>query len=120
MKHRNAMIDNNLSVLCLVDGKTTPFIVEVGRTKTVDQLKKLIKAEKANEFSDFDADMLTLWCVSIPDADDEEDEDLPILLNNISSDDKKKLKATHNLSDVFQETPPKKTMHIIVQATTAR
>ncbi|KAG0026520.1 hypothetical protein BGZ81_006298 [Podila clonocystis] len=67
----------------------------IDRTKTVDHLKDLIKAKKANTYSLVDADMLTLWRVSIPDADDNADDDeLPILLDNISAKDRKKLKAT--------------------------
>ncbi|KAF8919094.1 hypothetical protein BGZ58_004701, partial [Dissophora ornata] len=84
-------------------------------SKTVDGLKKAIKDENPDTFSSIDAKDLTLWRVSIADDDDDDDNELPILLHSISSEDKKKLKATRELSDVFQEVPPKKTIHIIVQ-----
>jgi len=45
--------------------------------------------------------VLTLWRVSIPvavDDDDDGDDDLPILLNNVPKNDKKKLKAVTNLA----------------------
>ncbi|KAG0038060.1 hypothetical protein BGZ82_001195 [Podila clonocystis] len=103
-----------MSLFCLVDGEATPFTVEVDRTKTVDHLKDLIKAKKANDFSDIDADKLTLWRVSILD-DDDDDENLPILLGNIPGKDRKKLKAAHELSDLFNEKPAKRTIHIIDQ-----
>ncbi|KAG0355130.1 hypothetical protein BGZ54_001285 [Gamsiella multidivaricata] len=111
------MTDNLLNLFCLVDGEGTPnaFSVKIASTDTVDDLKKLIKAEKTNNFSDVDADQLTLWRVSIPDDDDDDDEDLPVLLDNTPAKDKKKLKATRELSDVFNENPAKRTIHIIVQ-----
>ena len=79
-------------------------------------LKKAIKAEKAVSFSDVDADMLTLWSVSIPVSDDDDDDDeVPIYINNIPKDDKKKLKATTRLSKVFDTEMLEDTIHIIVQ-----
>ncbi|KAF9314535.1 hypothetical protein BG003_004083 [Podila horticola] len=66
-------------------------------SETVDGLKKEIKHQKAPGFDDIAADELTLWRVSIPVADDndevDDNNDLPILLNNIPKNDKKKLKA---------------------------
>ncbi|KAF9315924.1 hypothetical protein BGZ91_005661, partial [Linnemannia elongata] len=55
-----------LTLFCLVDGEATTnvFPVEIESTKTIGDLKELIKTEKTNDFSDFDAEKLTLWCVS--------------------------------------------------------
>ncbi|KAF9276351.1 hypothetical protein BGZ74_003672, partial [Mortierella antarctica] len=108
------MTDNHLSLFCLVDGESTSnaFPVEVESTKTIGDFKKLIKVEKANDFSDVDADKLTLWRVSIPITDD--DDELPILLNNVTSD-KKKLGPATRLSKVFPAELPEETVHIIVQ-----
>ncbi|KAF9323060.1 hypothetical protein BG006_001796, partial [Podila minutissima] len=105
------MTDNRMSLFCLVDGETTPFSVEVDRTKTVDHLKDLIKAKKANTYSDVDADMLMLWHVSIPVVPPNKRK--PIILNEIDS--ATELDPTDDISDVFEETPLKKTIHIIVQ-----
>ncbi|KAF9904374.1 hypothetical protein EC991_002713, partial [Linnemannia zychae] len=44
---------------------------------------------------------------------DDDDDDIPILLD--TRPEKKKLKATDDIADVFSEAPPKKTIHIIVQ-----
>lgn len=114
------MNDNHLTLFCLVDGEAASraFSVDIDRMKTVDHLKGAIKTKKSPRFDDVAADELTLWRVSIPDAvddDDDDNEDLPILLDNISGKDRKKLKATHELSDVFNENPAKRTIHIIVQ-----
>jgi uncharacterized protein YfeS len=71
-----------LTLFCLVDGESSPFSVDVERTKTVDKLKEAIKDKKAIAFADVDAEMLTLWRVSIPISEDD-DHELPILLNYI-------------------------------------
>ncbi|KAG0288839.1 hypothetical protein BGZ96_007438 [Linnemannia gamsii] len=39
------MADNDLSLLCLVDGESTSFPVDIKPTKTVGHLKKAIKFE---------------------------------------------------------------------------
>ncbi|KAF9979957.1 hypothetical protein BGZ65_005752 [Modicella reniformis] len=83
---------NTLTLFCAVDGESNPFSVEVDPTKSFDVLKKTIKKERANFFSNIDADQLTLWKVS-----------------------KKILSAATELSEVFKEGAPKKTLHIIVR-----
>ncbi|KAG0334980.1 hypothetical protein BG000_007897 [Podila horticola] len=66
---------DNLTLLCLVDGEATPFSVRMPYSETVDGLKKEIKHQKAPRFDDIAADELTLWCVSIPVADDNDEDD---------------------------------------------
>ncbi|KAF9294521.1 hypothetical protein BGZ74_011217, partial [Mortierella antarctica] len=109
---RNTMTDNHMSLFCLVDGEATSnaFSVKIPSNDTVDDLKGAIKAKKTNDFSDVDADKLTLWRVSISDDDDN---DLPIPLDSVL--DKKKLKATTKLSRVFIGELPEDTIHVIVQ-----
>ncbi|KAF9900519.1 hypothetical protein EC991_007210 [Linnemannia zychae] len=106
------MVNNPLTLFCLVDGESTSnaFSVEIDSTKTVDGLMKLIKAEKAPRFDDVAADELALWNVFISDDDNNE---LPILLDTVS--EKKKLKPIDNISCIFPEAPRKKAIHIIVQ-----
>ncbi|KAF9212178.1 hypothetical protein BGZ59_007127, partial [Podila verticillata] len=77
----------------------TPLSVEVDRTKTVD------------DFDDIAADKLTLWRVSIPVVPLNKRK--PIVLTEVKS--AVELDPTDDLSDVFEEKPPKKTIHIIVQ-----
>ncbi|KAF9167590.1 hypothetical protein DFQ26_003933 [Actinomortierella ambigua] len=104
-----------LTLFCLVDGEATSnaFSVKAPSSGTVDDLKKLIKAEKAISFSDIDADELTLWRVSIPASED--DDETSILIDNIISDHKKKLNPLTRLTKVFPEELPEETIHIIVQ-----
>ncbi|KAG0248702.1 hypothetical protein BG011_009994, partial [Mortierella polycephala] len=78
---------------------------------TVDNLKDLIKTKKAPRFDDVSADELKLWRVNVPVI--AADKHIAIVLNEIES--KTELVLTDNLSDVFEEKPPKKTIHIIVQ-----
>lgn len=106
------MTDNHLTLFCLVDGESASnaFPVEVESSKTIGDLKNLLKTKKAPEFDDIAADKLILWSVSISDDDDD---DLPILLGSFS--DKKKLKVTAKLSKVYAMGPPEDTIHIIVE-----
>ncbi|KAF9369336.1 hypothetical protein CPC16_004588, partial [Podila verticillata] len=62
------MTDNRLSLFCLVNGDSTSsaFPIKSSPDDSIGDLKKLIKAEKTNDFSDIDANKLTLWRVSLP------------------------------------------------------
>ncbi|KAG0060267.1 hypothetical protein BGZ89_012410 [Linnemannia elongata] len=109
------MTDKPLTLFCLVDGEATfqAFSVDIEQTKTVDQLKKVIKTEKSPRFDDVAADELTLWRVSIPII--EEDDELPIILCNVDDKVKKKLGPATRLSKVFPEALPEETIHVVVQ-----
>ncbi|KAF9178796.1 hypothetical protein BGZ50_007463 [Haplosporangium sp. Z 11] len=103
----------DLKLFCIVDGKPTSriFSVKIASDETVDDLRKLIKTKYAVEFKDVDANDLTLWQVSIPVTED--DDELPIKLDALN--EKKKLEPIDDLSDVFVEKLPKDSIHIIVQ-----
>ncbi|KAI8594823.1 hypothetical protein EDD21DRAFT_359591 [Dissophora ornata] len=107
------MASSHLNLFCVVDGESTSnaFPVEMESTKTIGDLKKLIKAEKTNDFQDVDADKLTLWRVSHPVITANKHQ--PVLLSEIDSPTE--LDPTDDIVDVFAEAPPKKTIHIIVQ-----
>ncbi|KAF9116504.1 hypothetical protein BGW39_002721 [Mortierella sp. 14UC] len=104
------MTEDRLNLFCLVDGEpqSNAFSIKATLADTVDDLKVFIGARLGVDTLSKD---LTLWRVSIPDNDDE----VPILLGTVPNEDKRKLRATHDLLEVFPETPPKKTIHIIVQ-----
>ncbi|KAG0351443.1 hypothetical protein BG005_009051 [Podila minutissima] len=105
-------------LFCLLDGESTSnaFPVVIESSETVGELKERIKAKKTSVFHDVDADHLTLWCVSIPDPDDDDNKnDVHIHVDNMPDKGRTKLKATHELSDIFQEKPAKRTIHIIVK-----
>ncbi|KAF9951961.1 hypothetical protein BGZ70_000791 [Mortierella alpina] len=109
------MTDNLLTLFCLVDGEATSnaFPVSASTTTTVGELKDLIKAKKAIDFQDVDADKLTLSRVNIPIIDD--DDETPIALDHVNKSDKKKLGPATRLSKVFPEELPEETVHIIIQ-----
>jgi hypothetical protein len=107
------MTNNLLTLFCLVDREATTnaFPVEIESTKTIGDLKELIKTKKTNDFQDVDADKLTIWRVSIPDKDDDE---TPIKIDNVPESEKKKLRATNKVS-VIGAALPESTIHVIVQ-----
>ncbi|KAF9216903.1 hypothetical protein BGZ59_007536 [Podila verticillata] len=104
----------NIELFCLVDGESMArvFPVKLSTDDSIGELRKLIKTEKAPEFDDIATNKLTLWRVSIPITDD--DNEIPILLNTVTSD-KKTLGPATRLSKVFPEELPEETVHIIVQ-----
>ncbi|KAG0195319.1 hypothetical protein BGX28_001665, partial [Mortierella sp. GBA30] len=67
---RNTMTDSSFTLFCLVDGVATSkaFPVDIKSSKTIGDLKKLIKAEQSPDFDDIVANNLTLWRVSVPDV----------------------------------------------------
>ncbi|KAI9239573.1 MAG: hypothetical protein BYD32DRAFT_434770 [Podila humilis] len=103
-----------LKLYCLDDGESPShaFSVKIPSTDEVDDLRKLIMAEKSPEFDDIAADKLTLWSVSI--ANDDDYDEIPILLDNLTDQDKK-LKPTTKLSKVFDVDLPEETIHITVR-----
>ncbi|KAF9079996.1 hypothetical protein BGX23_002850 [Mortierella sp. AD031] len=76
------MTDNRLTLFCLVDGESTSnaFPLAIPSTETVGELKELIKTKKLVDFENADTNNLTLWSVSNPDDDD--DDEIPILFDN--------------------------------------
>ncbi|KAF9981416.1 hypothetical protein BGZ65_003976 [Modicella reniformis] len=78
---------------------------------TIGDLKKLIKTAPCPQFDDVTAKDLTLWRVSIPVV--AANKHNPIVRNEVESSTE--LDPTDDVSDVFPDNPPKKTVHIIVQ-----
>ncbi|KAF9157322.1 hypothetical protein DFQ26_008852, partial [Actinomortierella ambigua] len=111
MLHNSATNNaNTLTVLCLVDGEATSntFVVDIAPNKTVAHLMEHIKTKLTPRF-----DELSLWRVMIPISDI--DDDVPILLNNVSTNDKKMLGPATRLSMVFPNDLPDESIHVIVQ-----
>lgn len=108
---RNTMTNKLLTLFCLVDGESTPFPVKIEFTETIGDLKKAIKDEQTPDFDDITAKALSLWKVSIPVVPKKERKE--ISLADVLS--KEELDETDDVSDIFDEKPPKKTIHVIVQ-----
>ncbi|KAG0315044.1 hypothetical protein BGZ97_008703 [Linnemannia gamsii] len=82
----NSVTDNLVTLFCIEDGDFTPFSVDMDSSKTVDHLKVLPKKDLKD-----------------------------ISLADVPLNSKEELDETDDLSDVFKETPPKKTIYTIVQ-----
>ena len=100
----------SITLLCLVKGNTTAnaFPVNINKEQLVGQLKKVIKAEKQNDFAGVDADKLKLWNVTIPDDRDD-------LLSNLTLQNQTELLATRDIGDYWTEKLPKRSVHVIVK-----
>ncbi|KAG9062191.1 hypothetical protein KI688_006523 [Linnemannia hyalina] len=108
------MADNPLTPFCPIDGQSTSNAdpVSVPSPEAVGVLKDLTKHKRSPEFDDIAADKLTLQRVLTKDDDND---DATIVLDSVSEPEKKKLRATSELSDAFEETLPKKAIHTVVQ-----
>ncbi|KAG0197400.1 hypothetical protein BGX28_009108 [Mortierella sp. GBA30] len=102
---------DRLELYCVNNGKSIAeaFYIEISAEKPVHALKKLIKNEKPAEFKDVDADQLILWAVSIPIDSDK------VISVDICQPKTKLLPAT-DLSEVFPDIVPKKTICILIQS----
>ncbi|KAF9182559.1 hypothetical protein BGZ51_004679 [Haplosporangium sp. Z 767] len=102
-----------LSLFCLLSGElmSNAFKVKLDINSDVSDLKKLIKAEKAPEFDDIAADRLKLWRVTIPIVAGNIHK--AVVLNKIDS--KTELVPTDEIPEAFKKTPPKKSVHIIIE-----
>ena len=99
-----------ITLLCLVKGNTTAnaFPVDIDKDQLVGHLKKVIKAEKQNDFAAIDADRLKLWKVTIPGDQDDQ-------LRNLILQDSDELLAINDIGDYWTTSPPKKHIHVIVK-----
>jgi len=105
----------SIELFCVVDGESasSAFPVKLSTDDSIGALKDLIKTKKTPRFDDVAADELTLWRVSIPIADD--DDEVSIQFNNVATEDKKKLGPATRLSKVFSGDLPEETIHILVR-----
>ena len=100
----------SITLFCLVKGNTTAnaFEVYIEKDKSVSHLKKVIKAEKQNDFAGIDADRLKLWNVKIPDDRDD-------LLSRLTLNDGDELLATKKISKYFPDSPLEEHIHVLVE-----
>ncbi|KAF9163681.1 hypothetical protein DFQ26_002274, partial [Actinomortierella ambigua] len=104
-----------LTLFCIVDGASTSraFPVKISPDDSIGDLKNLIKAKIPDTLNGVDAKDLTLWHVSNPASED--NDEISIRIDNVISDHKKKLNPLTRLTEVFPEELPEETIHIIVQ-----
>ncbi|KAF9127204.1 hypothetical protein BG015_004577 [Linnemannia schmuckeri] len=106
------MTNKNLTLFCIVEGESMSHAFKLKKiplSDDVDDLKDAIKAKKPNDFSDVDANKLTLWRVSIPKIK----QSSPITIDAL--DDKTELDEPRTrLSQVFSK-PLDDNTYILVQ-----
>src|ERR1044072_9761432 len=100
----------SITLLCLVKGNTlaNAFPVDIEKDQLVGHLKKVIKAEKQNDFAGIDADKLKLWKVEIGGDHDDQ-------LRNLTLLDQDELLAINDIGDYWTEKPPKRHIHVLVE-----
>ncbi|KAF9115634.1 hypothetical protein BGX30_006203 [Mortierella sp. GBA39] len=108
------MTRKRLSLWCLVNGDpiSKAFELATPSAETFGQLRSTIHLSKPIWFKDLEVEDLTLWHVSIPIV--LANKHRPILLNEFL-ESATEVDPTDDVSVVFPKTPPKKTIHIIVQ-----
>jgi Crinkler effector protein N-terminal domain len=109
------MMSDTITLFCLVRGElvANAFSVKISPTDTIDDLKKLIKKEKENDFKDVDADKLTLWKVSIP-ADDANALKNLVLENN-KDNGVQELLPVKKIDKIFTSEPADEHIHVVVE-----
>ncbi|RHZ86862.1 hypothetical protein Glove_43g17 [Diversispora epigaea] len=112
---------DTITLGCLVEGDDpfdNYFEVEINKTSTVSVLKKVIKNEKENTFATIDANQLKLWNVNVSLSVPNEklnvltNRDLAVIEQRLEG---KKLLASNDIQDYFNEQPTKKHIHILVE-----
>jgi hypothetical protein len=97
----------SITLFCLVQGAPTAYPVDIDSSLTVDHLKKAIKAEKANDFANIDADKLRLWKVEILVGND--------VIQGQALQDNSQLPPTEYLDEHWTDRPLRKDFHIIIK-----
>jgi hypothetical protein len=105
-----------ITFLCIIIGKATIFTVKINGTQYVDKLKDVIKQKLQPTLDKFAADQLTLYKVNITFPTKELLEAAKKAISKGSIEYKKlKLEASFKLEDYFQDPPPEKVIHILIQ-----
>ncbi|KAI9241588.1 MAG: hypothetical protein BYD32DRAFT_433002 [Podila humilis] len=104
--------DEQLILFCVFEGECamSTFSVKASYADTVDDLKKLVKAAKTPNFDAMPADRLKLTAVSVPVEPATE----AVAVKVQSLDYHRFLRPTELLCEVFEDTVPRNTIHIVV------
>ncbi|KAF9213984.1 hypothetical protein BGZ59_004539 [Podila verticillata] len=104
--------DEQLILFCVFEGECamSTFSVKASYADTVDDLKKLVKAAKTPNFDAMPADRFKLTAVSVPVEPATE----AVAVKVQSLDYHRFLRPTELLCEVFEDTVPRNTIHIVV------
>jgi hypothetical protein len=111
--HPPSELQPQLDLNCLVLNDNTHHIfpIEIAERKTVGALKDAIKDKKEHTFQHVDADRLILWKVCIPI-----NRNLTTNLSKLDFVHEGSLLPAEELSEVFSDSPVRKSLHIVVRA----
>ncbi|KAF8327079.1 hypothetical protein F5887DRAFT_851000, partial [Amanita rubescens] len=104
---------DDLTVYCWILNTDDPFPIDIGRSKTVGHLKKMIKKENEHEFAAIDAKCLVIWKLSSPILPEE----INTKIRHVQSLEEipcVKLSPLDKLSEHFSSAP-RDGVHIIVE-----
>jgi hypothetical protein len=94
-------------LICWVYGDSHVFPIDIGSEQIIGSLKKAIVVENPNRFRGVDAYSLAIWKKFIREDDKDK-------LGLSDLDDE--LRVTWTIAEYFNEEPPKKMIHIVIQA----
>lgn len=106
-----ATLENYL-IFYVMEGQWPAFLVEIAPNKTVAHLKELIQAKKRDDFPSIGADKLTLYRVNATGSTLNERRDA-VAQAELTNDCE--LDPVEYLVDIYPKSPPKKTIHVVVQ-----
>ena len=80
----------------------------IEKDKSISHLKKVIKVEQSQTFTNVDAKDIKLW--KVPISDDHDDQ-----LRNLILEDSDELLAIRKISKYFPDSPAEECIHVIVE-----
>ena len=105
-------------IWCFISGETTTFSVDIDDSKTVDDLKKVIKEEKQVALKAVDANGLTLYRAVLDESDYKEKQTRINKLKRLSESLKECMELDdeeQQLSGFFGKSPQGKRYYTLVQ-----
>ena len=109
-----------LTIGCIIRDTDTPFSVDVPEDAIVDKLKQKIKATDEASAAGIDHALLDLYRIDVAAAGDSEDayiQDVQRKAQDLNA--LVKLDPMDPLNEVYEELPPKRTIHVLVVLTEA-
>jgi|SRR5712671_3603139 len=100
---------NLLQLHCWVVGENQTFTVEIGRERSIYDLKKAIQAETHPDFQDVAARKLTLYKATIVN-----DDSINTRLQTIDLTTLTMLLPSHTISQNFKDRPPRGSIVVVI------
>ncbi|RGB32829.1 hypothetical protein C1646_743704 [Rhizophagus diaphanus] len=109
---------SNITLSCLIQGTSLDkyFKITIDKNNDISDLKDIVWNKNKNTFSNIDASNLIIWKVKIPISDKAKFKQLDFTESTIEGDlgGTKIDDATHEIKDIFGNSPVRKHIHIII------